>query len=197
MGQIIRSTAQRQVEHEIPEKFLSFTLGKETYAINVMSIKKIIEYGNTTHLPMMPKFIRGILNLLGNIIPVIDLAVCFGEEAVKPNKQTCIIIVEVRFEDETEGEQVLDMGIVVDSVNNVVELLKKDISPPPRIGRQVRTQFIQGIGKIDEHFLVLLNVSQILSVEDFSMLQDIKQQVPHPEPLAESHTESEMAGVAQ
>lgn len=197
MGQIIRSTAQRQVEHEIPEKFLSFTLGKEIYAINVMSIKKIIEYGSITHLPMMPKFIRGILNLLGDVVPVIDLAICFGEEAVKPDKQTCIIIVEVRFEDENEGEQVLDMGIVVDAVNNVVELFKKDISPPPKIGRQARTQFIRGIGKIDQHFLVLLNASQILSVDDFSMLQEIKQQAPQVDALAESHTQADMAGVAQ
>ncbi len=193
MGQIIRSAAQRQIEHEIPQKFLSFTLGDEVYAISAMSIKKIIEYGHITYLPMMPKFIRGILNLSGNVIPVIDLSVCFGEAGVKPDRQTCIIIVEVRFKDENEGEQVLDMGVVVDAVNTVVALLKKDISPPPRIGRQVKTQFIQGIGKIEEDFLVLLNASQILSVEDFSMLQAIKQQAPRTEEMAEVEANAELA----
>ncbi len=194
MSKIIRSTAQRQIEHEIPEKFLSFTLDEEIYAINVMSIKKIIEYGSITHLPMMPKYIRGILNLLGEVIPVIDLAVCFGEAAIKADQRTCIIIVEIRFEDELEGKQVLDMGIVVDAVNTVVELFKKDISPPPKIGRQMRSQFIQGIGKIDGRFLVLLNTSQILSVEDFSLLQDLKQQIPQTQLLNDIHTDATSSG---
>ncbi len=194
MGQIIRNVAQRQIEHEIPEKFLSFSQGAEAYAINVMSIKKIIEYGHITHLPMMPRFICGILNLQGHVVPVIDLGVCFGGAAVQPNKQTCIVIVEVRFNDETDGEQLLDIGMVVDAVNNVVALLKSDISPPPKFGQQIKTQFIQGIGKVGEDFLVLLEASQILSVEDFSVLQNIKQQAPQADSLGAIHEEVEMPG---
>jgi purine-binding chemotaxis protein CheW len=183
MGQIVRS-GQRGVavaEDDVADKYLTFRLGEDTYAIEVMRVKKIIEFTQPTHVPMVPKFIRGILNLLGEAVPVIDLAICFGETPSEITQRACIIIVEIR-----SGTKRLDMGVVVDVVNNVIELLPKNISPPPSFGSDIRTQFIHGVGKVEEQFVLLLNMDYILSMEQLSLLSRVREQSTAMLPPAES-----------
>ncbi|MCP4697465.1 MAG: chemotaxis protein CheW [Gammaproteobacteria bacterium] len=179
MGQIIRASRQAVATESVPEKFLIFESGKEMYAIEVLRIKKIIEFGDNiiTHVPMAPAYVRGILDLSGEAVPVIDLMLCFGEQPEAVTKRTCIVIVEVQNEEKTGKNQNLDIGVVVDSVHNVVELLSKDIAPPPRLGNQIRTRFIRGVGRVDQHFVILLNMNYILSLEELSALHQVKEQI--------------------
>jgi purine-binding chemotaxis protein CheW len=170
MGQIIRANQKAVVTDDAPDKYLTFDLGADVYALEVLRIKKIIEFGNITHVPMVPPYIRGILNLLGQVVPVIDLQICFGEHAAQTSRRTCIVIVEVR-----RGDKVIDMGIVVDAVNNVIELLRKDISPPPDLGDEVKTNFIHGIGKLNDQFILLLDMNHVLSMEQLKVLQKLQQ----------------------
>jgi len=174
MGQIIR--AERTLSHqELPIKFLTFQLNEEIYAIEVMQIKKVIEYGAITHVPMVPNYVRGILNLLGQVVPVVDLLICFGEPSTEISRRTCIIIVEVHRSDEAG---LVDVGIVVDAVNNVVEFLPQEIVQPPTMGNKTRAKFIKGIGKIAEHFVILLDMRYILSLDELTVLDSIRTKQP-------------------
>jgi purine-binding chemotaxis protein CheW len=172
MGQIIRGSQKAAaVVDDVPDKYLTFDLGKDVYALEVLRIKKIIEFGNITHVPMVPPYIRGILNLLGDVVPVVDLQICFGEKPGEISRRTCIVIVEVR-----RGDKIIDMGIVVDAVNNVIELLRKDIAPAPDLGDDVKTNFIHGIGKVENQFILLLDMNHVLSMEQLKVLQRIQKQ---------------------
>lgn len=169
MGQIIRSNQRAAaVVDDVPDKYLTFNLGNDIYAIEVLRIKKIIEFGDITHVPMVPPYIRGILNLLGDVVPVIDLQICFEEESSETTRRTCIVIVEVR-----RGDKIIDMGIVVDAVNNVIELLASQIAPPPDLGDSVKTNFIHGIGKVNDQFILLLDMDHVLSMEQLKVVQKV------------------------
>ncbi|MCP4695676.1 MAG: chemotaxis protein CheW [Gammaproteobacteria bacterium] len=165
MGQIIRSPKQAVTAEITPDQYLTFRLGDEIYGISVLRIKKIIEFGNVTRLPMMPSFICGILNLLGKAVPVIDLLRRFGESSKPATKHTCIVIVEVQSTIQGKGSAA-DMGIVVDAVDDVVNLLPENIAPAPDLGKQIRSAFIQGIGKSDNAFVTLLNMDAVFSEEE-------------------------------
>lgn len=178
MGPILRAERQPVME-DAPVKYLTFQLRAEIYAIEVMQIKKVIEYGEITHVPMVPDYVRGILNLLGEVVPVVDLPVCFGEAPTEATRRTCIVIVETRRPDD---DVVVDVGIVVDTVNNVIELPPKDIAPPPALGNAVRTRFMKGVGKINEQFIILLEMDTILSLDELAVLEQVKQQAPAPSP---------------
>lgn len=147
-------------------QYLNFLLGGEVYAIGILAIKEIIEYGHVTVVPMMPGYVRGVINLRGSVVPVVDLAARFGRGPVERTRRTCIIIVEV----EDEGEQ-QDIGLVVDAVNAVVEIADDQIEPPPAFGAHIRSDFIQGMGKIDERFVIILNVDKVLSTADLAALR--------------------------
>lgn len=154
-------------------QFLTFMLSGETYGINILGIKEIIEYGNLTPVPMMPDFIAGVINLRGSVVPVINLKLRFGDEASEINKRTSIIIIEV---DSDEGE--IEIGIIVDIVNEVIELTESDIEPAPGFGTRIRSDFIKGMGKIDEQFLILLDVEHVLSIEELSIVEQTKKDIP-------------------
>ena len=149
-------------------QYLTFALGGEMFMIDIRHIKEIIEYGGITPVPMMPEFIRGVINLRGSVVPVIDLAVRFGRQAGAVTRRTCIVIVEI----ETGGER-HDIGVVVDSVSEVLELPFSDIEPPPAFGAKIRTDFIHGMGKINGKFMIILSVNTVLSVDDITMLMDL------------------------
>ncbi len=172
MGQIVRANIKNAAAtvDAVPDKYLTFELGKDVYAIEVMRIKKIIEFGSITHIPMVPPYIRGILNLLGDVVPVIDLQICFGEKGSEQTRRTCIVIVEIK-----RGDKTIDMGVVVDAVNNVIELLPSDISPAPELGDNIKTNFILGVGKIKEQFILLLDMNNVLSMEQLQQLQKLQQ----------------------
>ena len=153
-------------EQDDQQQYLTFMLGSEVFAIGILAIKEIIEYGQLTVVPLMPEFIRGVINLRGAVVPVIDLAARFGHKSSEVTMRTCIIIIEVFADD---GASVL--GVVVDAVNEVLEIQDSQIEPPPAFGAKIRTDFIQGMGKVNGKFVILLDVGNVLSVEELVMLQ--------------------------
>ncbi|MGZ4999290.1 MAG: chemotaxis protein CheW [Methylomonas sp.] len=144
-------------------QYLTFVLGGEVYALGILNIKEIIDYGNVTEVPMMPAFVRGVINLRGSVVPVIDLAMRFGKGSTQIGKRTGIVIVET-VADDNDSQQ--DIGIIVDAVNEVVDISQQEIEPPPSFGAGIRPDFISGMAKRDGHFVILLNVSRVLSVQD-------------------------------
>ena len=146
-------------------QYLTFMLGGEMFAIGILGIKEIIEYGGLTEVPMMPPCIRGVINLSGAVVPVMDLSARFGKPSTALTKRTCIVIVEV----EAHGER-QDMGVVVDAVNAVLEIPSSEIEPAPAFGAKIRTDFIKGMGKVNGKFVILLDVNSVLSVEDIGAL---------------------------
>jgi purine-binding chemotaxis protein CheW len=147
------------------KQYLTFMLGDETFAIGILGIKEIIEYEGLTEVPMMPACVRGVINLRGAVVPVMDLSSRFGKPASAFTKRTCIVIVEV----EGAGER-QDMGVVVDAVNAVLEIPASEIEPPPAFGARIRTDFIEGMGKVNGKFVIILNVNHVLSVEEVGAL---------------------------
>ncbi|WP_374563959.1 chemotaxis protein CheW [Ideonella sp.] len=143
-----------------PTQYLTFMLSGEVYAIGILSIKEIIEYGRLTSVPMMPATIRGVINLRGAVVPVMDLAVRFGKPANEVSKRTCIVIVEL-----ANGDEKQVVGIVVDSVNAVQEIAAADIEPPPGFGTAISNDFVFGMGKVNGKFVILLNTQQVLAID--------------------------------
>ena len=162
-----RSLAAKQAVQEVIEQkqYLTFILGGEMFSLSILCIKEIIWYSNLTEVPMMPACIRGVINLRGAVVPVMDLSNRFGKPATPVTKNTCIIIVEV--DSPTEGER-QNMGIVVDSVQAVLEIAASDIESAPSFGTKIRSDFIEGIAKVAGKFVILLNVNNVLSVQEIA-----------------------------
>ncbi len=176
MGQLVSVGATPAVAQHAggeAQQYLVFRLAGEDFAVGILNVKEIIEYGNVTEIPMVPAFIRGVINLRGAVVPVIDLAVRFGRPPTEVKRRTCIVIVEVA-QDETSKT---DIGIVVDAVSEVVEIPPSDIEPPPAFGAQIRTDFIAGMGKLNGQFVILLNIERVLSVEEMALLTQVGQGV--------------------
>lgn len=148
-------------------QYLTFMLGRETLALGILSIKEILEYGQPTEVPMMPSFIRGVINLRGAVVPVLDLAARLNRSSNPVTKKTCIVIVEVHF-----GEERQVIGIVVDAVNEVLEIAAADIEPTPAFGTSIRAEYIAGLGKVNGKFVIVLDVNQVLSLEDAALLSE-------------------------
>lgn len=150
------------------QQYLTFTLGEEMFAIGILSIREIIEYGQVTEVPMTPPFIRGVINLRGAVVPVVDLTVRFGRPPREVTRRTCIVIVEV---ETAKGPQ--EMGVVVDAVSEVLEIPAADIEPPPEFGARIRIDFIKGMGKVNGKFVVILDTSRVLSCEEVAVLSSL------------------------
>jgi len=171
MGQLTTSSAPGGTEQG-PQQYLTFTLSRELFAIDILHIKEIIEYGQLTEIPMLPPFIRGVINLRGTVVPVIDLWARFGNEQTQIARRTCIIIVEMtQTEDGINSRH--DIGIIVDSVNAVIDIPGADIEPPPSFGARIRADFIYGMGKLSDQFVIILDIDKVLSVEEMSQLVSI------------------------
>lgn len=170
MGSLVKASHQ-EVDFETEEdesQYLTFLLGGEMYAVSILNIKEIIGYGQPTQVPMMPSYVRGIINLRGRVVPVIDLLPRFGRESSEVGKRTCVVIIDVEVEDERQ-----DIGIVVDAVSEVLHIPDTDIEPPPAFGAKIRADFIAGMGKINNKFVVLLNVEKVLSIEELAQLAGV------------------------
>ncbi len=146
-------------------QYLTFMLGGEVFAIGILAIKEIIEYSNLTGVPMMPACIRGVINLRGAVVPVMDLSARFGKAASEVTKRTCIVIVEI----EAHGEQQV-VGMIVDAVNAVVEIAPSEIEPPPTFGARIPSDFVEGMGKINGRFVILLNANRVLAADEMDAL---------------------------
>ncbi|MDX1958418.1 MAG: chemotaxis protein CheW [Leptospiraceae bacterium] len=148
-------------------QFLTFNCGEEVFAIKILGMKEIKEYSNITFVPMMPVSVRGVMNLRGNVLPIVDLNLRFGRDKTIPTKKTCIIVVETK-----QNEDKIDVGILVDSVKEVVDIPATEIEKPPGLGAKIRNDFISGIGKVGDEFVILLDVNKVLSVEELSQLEE-------------------------
>lgn len=153
---------------EEQNQYLTFLLGGEMFAIGILHIKEIIEYGQLTTVPMMPSFIRGVINLRGAVVPVVDLSTRFGRQSTEITRKTCIVIIEVMV-----GEEKQDIGVVVDAVSEVLEIPAGEIEPAPSFGAKIRTEFIAGMGKVNGNFVILLDVDKVLSVEEMAVLGNV------------------------
>ncbi len=154
---------------EQANQFLTFLLDGEVFAINILNIREILEYSPLTPVPMTPDFIEGVLNLRGSVVPVINLALRFEKTASEITKRTSIVIVEINHD-----EQKLDMGVIVDIVNEVIEI--PQIEPAPTFGASIRTDFIEGMGQVNNGFTIILDLNHVLSVDELSILQTQTQQ---------------------
>ncbi|MGZ8184774.1 MAG: chemotaxis protein CheW [Methylobacter sp.] len=152
-------------EQEEQQQYLTFMLSGETYAISILRIKEIIQYGQLTEVPRMPEFIRGVINLRGAVVPVIDLSARFGKPPTAVGRRNCIIIIEVALGTETQS-----VGVMVDAVNAVLEIPGSEIEPAPTFGTNIRADFIAGMGKINGKFVIILNIQHVLSMDDMEAL---------------------------
>ena len=156
------------MEISTPRQYLTFTVGREIFGIDVLAAKEIIEYEQITVVPMMPASIRGVVNLRGAVVPVIDLSARFGAGTTEAKKRTCIVIVEMA---QLEAGQ--SMGLLVDSVNQVVDIATAEIEPPPSFGARIRTDFIDGMGKLNGKFIILLNLEHVLSMDELAAMAEV------------------------
>ncbi len=145
------------------QQYLTFLLGNEVFAIGILKIKEILEFADVTTVPMMPDCIPGVINLRGAVVPVLDLALRFRRPRSETTRRTAIVIVET----EAEAQQQV-VGVIVDAVNEVVEIPPEQIEPAPGFGTRVRPDFIEGIGKVDGKFVIVLNTDRILAAEDLT-----------------------------
>ena len=148
-------------------QYLTFALGEEVFAMDIRTVREIIQVGPMTTVPLMPAFVRGVINLRGAVVPVIDLQSRFGRGEAVVGKKTCIIV----FDASRDGEK-MELGLMVDAVSEVIEIAPSEIEPPPQFGASIRRDFIRGMGKVDGEFIVILEPERALNIEDMAQLAD-------------------------
>ena len=146
-------------------QYLTFSLGDEVFAMDIRTVREIIRHAAMTVVPLMPDFVRGVINLRGAVVPVIDLQSRFGRARTQVGKKTCIIIFDARVDGET-----LELGLMVDSVSEVIDILPSQLEPPPQFGTTIERDFIRGMGKVDGEFIVILEPDRALNVDDMALL---------------------------
>ena len=151
-------------------QYLTFGLGEEVFALETGSVREVIELVSVTRIPKTPPFMRGVINLRGHAVPVVDLRIKFDMPKVADTVNTCIIIVDV----EVDGENCY-MGAIVDSVREVFEMTSDQINPPPRMGTSIRADFIRGMGKQNEEFIMILDIAKVFSQEELQVLRDTEE----------------------
>jgi purine-binding chemotaxis protein CheW len=147
-------------------QYLTFKLSEEVYALDIGKVREVLDFTSVTKVPRTPEFMRGVINLRGSVVPVVDLRLKFGMTRTENSVNTCIIITEVTVDGDTTV-----LGALADSVQEVLDLEPGSIAPAPRIGTKLRTEFIKGMGKRDENFIIILDVDKVFSVDELSVLQ--------------------------
>jgi len=158
-------------------QYLGFTIADEEYAIGILRVKEILEYDTITRVPGTPPSIRGVINLRGSVVPVVDLALKFGLPASPITKRTCIVVVEV----ELDGDRTV-MGVMADAVSQVMDLADGDVQPPPAFGTRVRMDHLLGMGRAGRKFILLLDIDRILSVNELTEVTKLQELLPEPPP---------------
>jgi len=153
---------------EEASQFLTFMLSGEEFAVPIMKVKEIIEYSDLTNVPMVPEFIAGAINLRGSVVPVVNLAIKFGMSPGEITRRTCVVIMEVEMDD----EQIV-MGVLVDKVLQVIDIADENIDSAPSLGAQIRTDFIRGMAKLDDRFVIILAINRVLSSGEITVLGNI------------------------
>lgn len=153
------------------QSYLTFRLGDETFAASVNYVIEILELSKITKVPRSPHFMRGVINLRGNVLPVIDTRQKFGLTKIDDTVNTCIMVLQVQVE-----EQRILIGALVDAVQEVLEIDRTSIQQPPSIGSKYKTEFIDGMVKLNDHFIMLLNLDKVFNGEDISILEEVQKE---------------------
>ncbi len=161
-------------DKEFEGQYLTFRLVDEMYAFSITHVKEILEYPKVTQVPMMPDFIQGVINLRGEVVPVVNLSRRFQLDAGDLTKRTCIVIIEVQ-----TSQLAQDIGVVVDSVSEVLEIGEEEMRPAPSFGASINTRFIQSMARHKDGFVIILDHSQVLSVEQIASLTEIAASMEH------------------
>ncbi len=152
------------------EQYVTFSLGEELFGVEVTRTREILSLTPITKVPQTPDYLLGVINLRGQVVPVVDMRLKLGLPAGAETEDTCIIVVEVQ----VDGEAII-VGALADAVREVMEIRSDQIEPPPRLGTRLNTEFINGMGKIDEQFMILLNIDRIFNSEELMLVQDVSQ----------------------
>ena len=163
----------KEQEAPVQQQYLTFFLTGEEYAVTIQKVKEIIEYSSVTKVPKVPRWIRGVINLRGNVVPVVDLAVRFGLDERPNTKTTCIVIVEVQ----QDAENTV-MGVIADAVNQVIELNPGDVEEPPAFGTRVRLEYLVGMAKLGKKFALILNIDRVLSAAELLTVSGLQNELP-------------------
>jgi len=153
-------------------QYLTFKLSEEVFGVDVAQVREILDFIKITKVPQTPDFMCGVINLRGSVVPVVDMRLKFGMEKTETTVNTCIVVVEVNL----EGENTV-LGALVDSVQEVFELGPSEIEPAPRIGTKLKTDFIKGMGKRDDRFIILLDIDKVFSSEELMMVNQAQEKV--------------------
>ncbi len=144
-------------------QYLTFKLADEVFAIDVAKVREVLDFTTITKIPRTPDFMSGVINLRGNVVPVVDLRLCFEMSKTEKTVNTCIVVVEMLLENESTV-----IGALADSVEEVIDLEPDQIQPAPKIGTQIRTDFIKGMGKREAQFIMILDIDRVFSAEELS-----------------------------
>lgn len=172
MGELVVSKKTGEPEQTTEEvtQYLTFNVAEERLAMSIDAVKEIIETPVITRVPMTPDYIRGVINLRGSVVPVIDLGARLGRGRITLTKRSCIVLVEVQ-----AGEDGHVLGMLVDEVKNILEIPREDIKPPPEFGSEIRTDFIEAMGRVDDVFVIILSVNHVLSIQELAALRKLSE----------------------
>jgi purine-binding chemotaxis protein CheW len=152
------------------QQYVTFSLGDELFGVEVTRAREILSVSPVTRVPQTPEYLLGVINLRGQVVPVIDMRLKLGLPVSEETEDTCIIVVEVQ----VDGEAII-VGALADAVCEVLEIRSDQIEPAPRLGTRLKTAFISGMGKVDEQFLILLNIDRVFSSDELAIVQDAGQ----------------------
>jgi len=150
-------------------QYLTFKLDEEIFALDIAKVREVLDYTTVTKVPRTPEFMRGVINLRGSVVPVVDMRLKFGMTKTDKTVNTCIIIVEITL----AGETVV-LGALADAVHEVIELEPGQIEPAPKIGTRLKTDFIRGMGKRGEGFIIILDIDRVFSADELSLVQEVE-----------------------
>ena len=147
-------------------QYLTFKLGDEVFALDISKVREVLDFTTVTKVPRTPEFMRGVINLRGSVVPVVDLRLKFGMSKTENGVNTCVIITEVT----VDGDTTI-LGALADSVQEVLDLDAEHIAPAPKIGTKLRTEFIKGMGKREDRFIIILDIDKVFSADELSLVQ--------------------------
>ena len=160
-------------------QYLTFKLGNEVFAIDVAKVREVLDLTPITAIPRTPAFMAGVINLRGSVVPVVDLRLCFEMSKTESTRNTCIVVVEVLLDNEATV-----IGALADSVEEVIDLEPDQIEPAPKIGTQISTEFIKGMGKRDTQFIMILDIDKVFTAEEFAVIHGQEAYSPLVEAVA-------------
>jgi len=153
-------------------QFLTYTLGSEVFALDIAKVREVLDYPNVTRVPNMPEFMLGVINLRGSVVPVVDLRSKFRMERNEKTVNTCVIIAEVNV-----GSDTTIVGALADSVQEVMDLEPHQIEPAPKIGTKLHTDFIKGMGKRDDRFIIILDIDRVFSTDEIAQVSELGEEL--------------------